>query len=128
MIIITPLTFFGKTVWYALFLFSDSKKECINKRYLKSWIVNSRVKCIDAKYRLFRRYWDLLLSFEYYNRCKNIDTTMLKWAKQKYFKDRFDDGMDNSRKSWRLFKDWVNECRSKKKKDICKRIVGESTI
>ena len=93
------------------------KKNASRNMYLKLWISNSHVKCIDTKYRLFRKYKDGLVSFEYYNRYKNIVTTLLRSAKENYFKDRFNDAIDNQRKTWRLLNDLLNNCSSREKEN-----------
>ena len=53
------------------------------------------------------------MSIEYYNAYQNIVNTMLRNAKESYFKHMLDDANDNTRKAWRLLNDLVNSGRSK---------------
>ena len=61
-----------------------------------------------------------VLSFEYCNRYKNIVTTMLERAKQNYFTDRFNDAIANTRETWRLLTDLINNVLSKKMEGFSK--------
>ena len=79
--------------------------------YLKPWISDSHIKCIGTKYRLFRRYKAGLVLFEYYKRYKNNVTTQLRRAIENYFKDRFNETIDDPRKTWRLLNDLVDNSR-----------------
>ena len=64
--------------------------------------------------------------FEYYKRYKNIVTSMLRKAKENYFKGSLNDAIDNQRKIWRLLNDLVCYGRSMKKKCSCEIKVGDS--
>ena len=104
------------------------KKSISNNRYLKPWIRDNHVRCIDTKYRLFRSYKSGSVSFEYYNRYKNIVTTLLRRAKENYYKNKFNDAICNARKTWRLLNDLVSNGRSRKKKGISEVRVRDSTV
>ena len=88
------------------------KKNASRNRYIKMWIWDNHVKWIDSKYRLFRRYKSGLVSFEYYNRYKNIVTSMLREAKESYFKNKFNDTNSYTRKTWNLLNNLVSNGRS----------------
>ena len=65
-------------------------KESIKKQYFKLWIRDRLVKGID-KNIFSSQLQNKVASFEYYNRYKNIVTTMLRRAKENYFRDKFND-------------------------------------
>ena len=65
---------------------------------LKQWIRDHYVKWINTKYRLFRRNKAVLASFENHIGYKNIVTTILRRAKENYFKYGFNKA-NNPRKT-----------------------------
>ena len=99
------------------------KKNASKTKYLIPWIKYSHIKCMDTKYRLFRRYEGGLVSFGYCNRYKNIVTTLLRRAKG-HFEDRFNYSIDDPKKTCRLLNDLVNNGRLKNKKGISEIKVG----
>ena len=75
-------------------MLSNWEKNVTRSRYLSPWIRNSYAKCIDSKYRVFRKYNAGLVSFDYH-RYKNIVTTLLRRAKVNYIKEVYYDSIDN---------------------------------
>ena len=73
------------------------KKIVTRNMYLNPWIRDSHVKSIDTKYRLFRRYKEGIVLYDYYPMYTNVITTMLRRAKDNYYNDRFNDAIDNPR-------------------------------
>ena len=91
-------------VWYFPYNWENNVSR---NRYLNPCIKDSYVEFIDTKYRQFRRCKSGLVLSEYYNRYKNIVSSMLRKSKECYFKNKFDDTISDSRKTWNLLKDLV---------------------
>ena len=59
---------------------------------------------------------------------KNIVTNMIRRAQENYFKNRFNDAIDDTKKSWWLLNDLLINSSTKGKKGVGEMKVGDSRI
>jgi len=89
------------------------------KRSLKPWISTALIRCINRKHSLFKKYKRNLISFERYNTYKNVLTSMIRRARERYYNNKFKSHAKDSKKTWNLVNSLV---RSKEKSRIIEEL------
>jgi len=77
-------------------------KTMSRRKYLKPWITNSIMKCVTRKYYLFKQYKSNEIPYERYNIYKNLLTSIMRKAKTRYYKNKFDSYTGDIKKTWDL--------------------------
>jgi len=77
-------------------------KSLTRGRYFKPWITNSIMKCITRKYKLFKLFKRDQIPFVTYNSYKNILTSVVRRAKQRYYKNKFNMYMNDVKRTWNM--------------------------
>jgi len=83
-------------------------------RYLKPWIGNDLIICINRKHHLFRLYKRGEVDFNTYNTYKNRVTGIIKRAKCKYYNDKFNDSHGDARETWKRINSLIKSTPTKK--------------
>jgi len=94
------------------------RRKCFTgNRYLKPWIGDSLIDCINQKHVLFRQYKKGEVDFNVYNTYKNRVTAILKRAKCKYYRSRFGNVQGDARETWKMVNSLITSTSKKQKID-----------
>ena len=72
------------------------------KSLQKPWISNDIKRMANYKHKLFKQYKMQIIDFYVYNRYKNNLNRIIKNSKRKYFIDKFNSCLNNSKKTWKI--------------------------
>jgi len=81
-------------------------------RYMKPWLSDALMNCIKRKHSLYIQYKRGIVGLHTYNTFKNHVTHILRLTKRRYFINKFNDGVGNAGKTWKIINSLINRPRS----------------
>jgi len=101
-----------------------SKRVSYN-RFSKPWITNQHMTYIAHKHHLFYQYKHGIVTFDIYKNFNNYVTRLLRTAKAKFFRNKFDSAFGNAKDTWGLVNSLIGKGR---KRVFPERIVSDADI
>ena len=95
------------------------RKQVSFKRASRPWLTESLLKSIDKKHKLYREICSGCGDVNYYKRYRNSLTTIIRKAKESYFKNRFSNSVNDSKATWKLINSMLT-CNRRKGNNVIK--------